>query len=307
MLFVTEAEVREILTMPECITRMHECFSSLAEGQAENQPRRRLFLPTGTVFHQLPAWWRGYLGMKFYATNVKRGAAHFHMMLYDAATAEPLATFEANALGQIRTGAATGLATAVMAPRDVETAAIIGSGFQAWTQLEAILTVRQPKLVRVFSRSEEKREDFARRAASAFGREVRASPSSEDAVRGAEIVTTATFAKDPVFDAAWLREDCHINAAGSNAGNRREVPTGAVTGAGCIAVDSIEQARIEAGDLLLAVPEAQWASLPIVELQRIVADSFWKRPGGKWTLFKSLGLGVEDVAAAALVYERLKL
>lgn len=306
MLHITEEQVRAVLPMADCITQMRECFAALAAGEAENQPRRRLALPTGTFLHQLPAWWRGYLGMKFYATNVKRGAASFHCMLYDAASAEPLALVEANALGQIRTGACTGLATAVMAPREVRSIGLIGAGFQAWTQLEAMLCVRQPEEVRVFSRKAENRESFAERARQAFRVNVRAVDSAEAAIRDAQVVATVTFAKDPVFDASWLDGGVHINAAGSNAATRRELPAEAVTRAAAIAVDSIEQARIEAGDLLLAAPGEEWDRLPISEFSAVVADSFWKRPAQGWTVFKSLGLGVEDVAAAALVYERVR-
>lgn len=305
MLHIPEDQVRAALPMADCVTQMRECFQALAKGEAGNQPRRRLALPSGTFLHQLPGWWRGYLGMKFYSTNVKRGAAHFHLMLYDATGGEPLALLDANALGQIRTGACTGLATAVMAAREVETMALIGSGFQAWSQLEALLCVRQPKRVLVYSRSPEKREEFARLASERFHVSVEPVESAEAAVRPAQVVTTITYAKDPLFDAAWVQDGAHINAAGSNAHNRREIPGDAVLNAGCVAVDSLEQAALEAGDLLLAAPADRWAGLGFLELSAIVADSFWKRPATSHTLFKSLGLGVEDVAAAALVYERI--
>ena len=129
--------------MGECVARMRECFAALGRGEAVNVPRRRLMLATGTVMHQMAGAWGGYLGTKIYATNVKRGAMHFHVLLYDAASAEPLALIEANHLGQMRTGAATGVATDLLAPAEVSTVALIGSGTQAWTQLEAVLTVRR--------------------------------------------------------------------------------------------------------------------------------------------------------------------
>lgn len=290
--------------MADCITQMRECFAALASGDAGNQPRRRLLVPSGAILHQLAGWFRQYYGIKFYSTHVKAGEAHFHFMLYDAPTGRPLALFDANALGQIRTGACTGLATAVMAPHDASCFALIGAGFQAWTQLEALVAVRKPREVRVYSRQEERRVSFAARAQDAFGIPVRATDTAEGAVRGADVVTTVTYAKDPVFEATWLAPGAHINAAGSNASSRREIPPEAVTSAAVIAVDSLEQARIEAGDLLLAVPAQDWASLPLVELSVIVADGYWRRPQQGFTIFKSLGLGVEDVAAAALVYER---
>lgn len=304
MLQITEQQVRDLLPMGECVARMRECFAALGRGEAVNVPRRRLMLATGTVMHQMAGAWGGYLGTKIYATNVKRGAMHFHVLLYDAASAEPLALIEANHLGQMRTGAATGVATDLLAPAEVSTVALIGSGTQAWTQLEAVLTVRRAQAVRVYSRKPEKRESFAARASAAFGVEVTAAPTAEACVRGAQVVITATYAKEPVLESTWVEEEAHVNATGANQADRREIPSELVRSAGLIAVDSIEQARIEAGDLLLAVPQSEWGQLRLVELGRLAAEARFQRPRGV-TIFKSLGLGVEDVAAAALVYEKL--
>lgn len=306
MLHITEDDVRRHLPVRDAIAAMRDSFAALAGGRAENHPRRRLFPPTGSVLHHMAGWYGDYFGAKIYATNVKRGAMHFHVLLYDARTAEPLAFIEANALGQIRTGAATGVATDLLAPRDVETIGLIGAGFQAWTQLEAALAVRPGvKEVRVFSRTREKREAFAARAAESHGVAVRAAASAEEAVRGADVLITCTYAKDPVYDDAWLGAQAHVNAAGSNQAGRREIPAETVRRAALIAVDSLEQARAEAGDLLLALPAERWGSLPLVELGQLAADSGFKRPAGL-TLFESLGLAVQDVAAAAAVYERMK-
>jgi ornithine cyclodeaminase/alanine dehydrogenase-like protein (mu-crystallin family) len=304
MLQISEQQVLDLLPMGECVQRMHECFAAMGRGEAQNLPRHRLFVPTGTVMHQLAGAWGGYLGTKIYATNVKKGSLHFHVLLYNAETAEPLALIEANHLGQIRTGAASGAATAMLAPSEVEKVALIGTGFQAWTQLEAVLAVRKPRRVSVFSRKSEKRESFAAKASKAFAVETAAAASAEECVRDAQIVITATYAKDPVLESDWVDGGAHVNAAGSNQGNRREIPTDLVRRAALIAVDSLEQARTEAGDLLLAVPEEEWGSLPLVEFGKIAAAGGYTRPQGI-TIFESLGLGVEDVAAAALVYEKL--
>lgn len=306
MLYIREEEVRTLLPMRDAVQCVRQAFIELAGGAASNQPRRRLFLPTGSVLHQMSAWWRDYYGAKIYATNVKRGAMAFHVLLYDAASAAPLAFIEANHLGQIRTGAATGVATGLMALAGAETAALIGTGFQAWTQLEAMLAVRpEIRNVRVYSRKQENRDSFVEQASKAFGIDITAASSAEEAVRGAEIVTTATYAKDPVFDDAWLMDGAHVNAAGSNQKERREIPAETVRRAALIAVDSIEQARVEAGDLLLAAPESEWPSLPMHELGELLSNTQFHRPVGV-TMFESLGLAVQDIAAAALVYERAK-
>ncbi|MGA3187747.1 MAG: ornithine cyclodeaminase family protein [Bryobacteraceae bacterium] len=292
MLNITEDQVCELLPMRDCIRLMREVFKDLRAGTALNQPRRRLMLPAGSMLHSMAGAWGRYFGTKVYSANVKFGA-YFFFLLFDAETARPLARFEANYLGQIRTGAASGYATDVLAAPDASTLAIIGSGFQARAQVEAIREVRAIKEVRVWSRNAAKREEFAKIIGAI------ACSTAEEALRGADIVATATSAKEPVLESAWIADGAHINAMGSNQALRRELPSDLITRAGLIAVDSIEQAKIEAGDLLLA--PVDWADPRIIELANLD-----RRPAGSpVTIFKSLGLGVEDVAAAAFVYEQL--
>ncbi|MGA3040013.1 MAG: ornithine cyclodeaminase family protein [Bryobacteraceae bacterium] len=298
MLYLTEKDVRDLLPLADCIDLMQTAFERLAAGEAINQPRRRLILPTGSVLHYMAGSDGQYYGAKIYATNPRYGAS-FLFLLYRAADAQPLAILEANNLGQIRTGAASGLATRFMARADAATLAIIGSGFQARTQLEAMRAVRKISEVRVWSR------DPAKRAAFAAETNTRAFETAEEAVRGAQIVVTATYAKDPVLDSGWIEPGTHINAMGSNQANRREIPAELVQRADLIAVDSIEQARMESGDLLMALDEQGWTSPRIVELKDVVAAGVAARTApGQITLFKSIGLAVEDVVAAAFVYER---
>jgi ornithine cyclodeaminase/alanine dehydrogenase-like protein (mu-crystallin family) len=292
MLIVTEEQVRKLLPMRECIWLMREVFKDLRTGAALNQVRRRMTLPTGATLHSLAGAWGKYFGTKIYSAHPKFGASFF-FLLFDAETARPLAQFEANYLGQIRTGAASGFATDVLAAPDASRLAIIGSGFQARSQFEAIREVRAVKEVRVWSRDEAKRDEFARLTGAV------SCATAEAAVDGADIVATATSAKEPVLEAAWIGEGTHINAMGSNQAQRRELPAELIARAAVIAVDSMEQAKIEAGDLLLA--PVDWSDPRIVELKNLEG-----RPAGTpLTIFKSIGLGVEDVAAAAFVYEQL--
>jgi len=293
MIHVTEQQVRDLLSMKQAVGLMRDAFTALREGKALNQTRRRIVLPSGSTLHSMGGAWGKYFGTKFYSTNPKHGA-HFFFFLFDAETAAPLAQFEANWLGQIRTGAASGYATDMLAAPDASTLGVIGSGFQAASQIEAVRAVRNLKDIRVWSRNEEKRNVFAQMTGS------RAVGSAEEAVRGADIVVTATFAGEPVLESAWIKDGAHVNAMGSNRGNRRELPTDLVQRANLIAIDSIEQGKIEAGDLLMA--GADWNDPRIVELAKVTA-----RPAGSpVTIFKSLGLGVEDVIAGAWVYEKLK-
>ena len=288
MFYFTESDVQELLPIREAIRLMRLAFEALAQGRAINQPRRRLILESGSVLHSMAGAVGNYFGTKFYSSNPRYGA-HFYFFLYDARTAQPLAQMEANYLGQIRTGAASGYATDLLANPQAKTLAIIGSGFQARTQLAAIHAVRPIQNVRVWSRSEEKRRKFAEECS------VTATDSAEEAVRSADIVVTATNSKDPVLESSWIGAGTLVNAMGSNVANRRELPIDLMERAGLVAVDSLEQARIEAGDLILA---ESWKN--VVELQSVKAHY---DPKGV-TIFKSIGVGVEDVAAGAFIYER---
>ena len=303
MLFLTESHVRSLLPMADCIQRMREAFQSMAAGSAQNQPRRRLVLPSGSALHSMAGGWENYFGTKVYSTNLKHGA-NFFFLLFDAGTARPLAMMEANYLGQIRTGAASGLATDLLALPGAKTLGVIGSGFQARSQVEAIQQVRAIGEIRVWSRDPAKRRTFAEACASPG---VLAEPvdSAEAAVRDADIVITATSSRDPVVEERWIAPGCHVNAMGSNQPQRREIPAALVERASVVAVDSVEQARIEAGDLLMAWSDGDWNSPKLVELKDLVGRKR-ERAADAVTIFKSLGVGVEDVAAGALVYERAR-
>ncbi|MGB6944479.1 MAG: ornithine cyclodeaminase family protein [Bryobacteraceae bacterium] len=288
MLYLHEEDVKELLSIEDAIGLMRGAFEALAQGRAINQPRRRLILDTGATLHSMAGSYGRYFGTKFYSTHPQYGA-HFYFVLYDAQTAEPLAWMEANHLGQIRTGAASGYAASLLGNPRAETLAVIGSGFQARTQVAAIRAVRPIKTVRVWSRSEEKRRKFAEECSG------QAMGSAEEAVRGAQIVVTSTNSPAPVLEDAWIAPGTMIAAIGANSAKRQELPGELVRRANLVAVDSLEQAKMEAGDLI--VPNS-WAN--VVELKDVKAHF----DPSQVTIFKSLGVGVEDVAAGAFVYER---
>jgi alanine dehydrogenase len=299
MLFLSESDVRELLPMAKAVELMEALFHRMAAGESQNQPRRRLILPTGSVLHYMAGADGPYFGTKVYSTHPKHGA-YFLFLLYAAADARPLAIFEANYLGQIRTGAASGYATKLLAREDAATVGMIGSGFQARTQIDAMRTVRPVRRVRVWSRSENKRREFAAQCAQELALDVTAVDTAEEAVRGADIVITATNSREPVLDAGWIAPGTHVNAMGSNQAQRRELPAELILQADLIAVDSLEQARMESGDLLLALDPDQWRNRKIVELKDVIA-----RPtSDALTIFKSNGIAVEDVTSAGYVYER---
>jgi ornithine cyclodeaminase/alanine dehydrogenase-like protein (mu-crystallin family) len=246
-------------------------------------------MPDNALLHYMAAGdtLRGYFGMKIYA--VAGGVARFVVPLFRSTTGEMAALIEADALGQIRTGAASGYATDLLANPDADTLGVIGTGFQARTQIASIRAVRPIKTVRVGSRNEEKRRKFAQECgAQAVG-------SAQETVQGAQIVVTATNSQEPVLDDSWIAPGTMINAMGSNVAKRRELPGELVRRAGLVVVDSLEQAKLEAGDLI--IPDS-WAN--VVELKDVKRHY---NPS-QITIFKSLGICVEDVAAGAFVYER---
>jgi ornithine cyclodeaminase/alanine dehydrogenase-like protein (mu-crystallin family) len=304
MLFLKEAEVRALLPMKDCIEQLRTAFRAIGEDQAINQPRRRLILPSGAVLHQMAASCGKYFGTKIYSTHLKHGA-NFLFVLYESETASPLALLEADSLGQIRTGAASGLATDVLARRDASVMAVIGSGYQARSQAEAVCAVRPIREIRVWSRSEEKRATYAREMSEQLGVEVIAPDSAREAVEGAHVVSTATFSREPVVVSEWVVPAAHVNAIGTNVANRRETPAELVLRANPVVVDSVEQAKIEAGDLIQAFSEDDW-DWRVVGLDKAMTPGWQSSTTGDITFFKSVGLALEDVAAAALVYERAK-
>ena len=297
MLYLTESDVLKLLPMSECLPLMRTAFERLAAGEAINQPRRRLTLPTKSTLHYMVGSDGRYFGAKVYSTNPGH-KPHFLALLYRAEDAELLAVIEANHLGQIRTGAVSGYATQLLARPDSRTLGLIGSGFQARTQVEAIrAALPSVDTIRVWSRSAEKRDAFARQCG------VEAADTAEQAVRGADIVVTATNSGEPVLESDWIAPGTHINAMGSNQARRRELPAELVRRAGLIVADSVEQSRMESGDLLLAfTSDNDWER--VVELKDVTSGRSARKRPDEITLFKSNGLAVEDVIAAGWVFER---
>jgi ornithine cyclodeaminase/alanine dehydrogenase-like protein (mu-crystallin family) len=302
---ITEHQVVDTLTMNTAIELVDRAFRELAEGSAVNHPRRRVILPTGSILHYMAGGNAEYFGIKIYSSNPKTGA-HFQFLLYRSADGIQLANVEANHLGQIRTGAASGVATKYLAREDADILGVVGSGFQAETQIAAISLVRRLREVRVWSRKPERCADFALRCSARFGLTVRAMETARDAVEGAGIVVTATSSKDPVIESAWISPGTHINAMGSNWATRRELPTDLVLDiADIVAVDSVEDALIESGDLTIPVAERAGVVFRGTDLCEFVAGrAAGRTSASQITIFKSNGLAVQDVVSAGYVFER---
>jgi ornithine cyclodeaminase/alanine dehydrogenase-like protein (mu-crystallin family) len=302
-LHISEAEVREVLSMPMAVEAVEEISRKQATGEVVVHPRRRFELPSGGFFHYMAAadYTAGFVAMKQY--TYVQGKLRFLVPLYEMATGDLLALIEADYMGQLRTGAASGVATKYLARQNARVAAIIGTGGQARTQLEAVAVVRKLESARAYGRDATKREKFCKVMSERLGIPVHPSSSAQEAVRGADIVSTATTTSQPVVRGADLSPGAHINAIGANHAHKRELDDEAVASADVIVVDSVEQSRQEAGDLIIAFhgDESCWTG--VKKLSDIVAGKTSGRTSdGEVTLFKSNGIASWDLAVAMKVY-----
>lgn len=306
MLYLTETEFEQLVTMQDALTAVEECFRALGEGRAQNRPRQRVFTER-IVHHTMPAGWteRGYTGFKTYTSGPK--GTRFWVHLFDAANGDWLAVIEADRLGQRRTGAASGVATKFLARQEAHTLAVIGAGWQAESQIEAICLVRDIREIRCYSRTSEHTHAFAERMGARLGHPIAVAADAQAAVHGADIIVTVTSARDPVVFGAWLEAGAHINAVGANSLNRRELDEAAVTAGDKIFVDSVEQAKVESGDLYVPIQEHLLEWERVRELGDLVAGKVVGRESEKEvTLYKSHGIALEDIAVGALAFERAR-
>lgn len=306
ILHLTEDEVRGLLTMEMAVEAVETGLRKMALEEAFTVPRSRC-QTDHAMLHVLPAAAKtlGVIGYKAYVTS--RTGTRFHVTLYDGKTGEMLAVMQADHLGQIRTGAASAVATKYLSRKDSATVGIYGAGKQAGTQLLGVSKVRKLTRAVVYSRSPDRRAEFAREMSKTCGIEVATAAQPEDAARGLDIICTATTSREPVLFGAWLSPGQHLNIAGSNFLAKTEIDVEVVKRANLIVIDSKEQGRLEAGDLVAALDQHIIEWMDVAELGRVIA---MRTPGRQSaediTLFKSLGIGLEDIAVAAKVYEKAK-
>ena len=302
-LILTEAEVEALLDMPSTLDAVESVLRDQAEGRATNRARRRVALPrSGLNFMAAGAPETGAMGLKVY--SVASTGARFYTMLFDPENGELLSILQSDRLGQMRTGAASGVATKHLAREDANTLGIYGAGWQAESQLEAIAAVRNLDRVIVYSRREESRKAFAEKMSERLGMEVETTHSADEPA-AQDIVVTATSAREPVLLGEWLRPGTHVNAAGSNFLFKSEIDRETVRRASFVCVDSHEELGLEAGDLLRPLETGVILPEAIYELGQVIAGQVRGRQGPEdITLFASQGLALEDMAAARVVYDR---
>ena len=299
--------LRELVPMDQLLDAVEAAYRDVAEGRDRSPMRQHLELEGGGLLVLMPAVRDGGVGaavklITWVPGNPERGRPTIQgtVTWFDARTGEAAFQFDGPAVTAMRTGAASGVGARLMAPPDASVMALFGTGVQAESQIRGVLAARPLTDVRVFSRSTGPRDAFAAAMDSALPVAVRAAESAEAAVRGADIVCCVTPSETPVFDASWLEPGTHINALGSFRLGMVEVPPEAFGRAALVAVDSREAAGHEAGDVAAAIESGHLASGDLVEIGSLPADWAADRDPSSITIFKSVGLPIQDLATADL-------
>lgn len=302
-ILLRESDVEKLATPNMSVEAIEQAFRMQGQQHADVAPRRRCRLDQGflhVMSASLPTL--GYAGLKSY-TSVS-GVTRFAVLLYQS-DGRLVAVIEADRLGQLRTGAASAVATKYMARENSSRLGLFGTGLQARAQLQAICSVRPIKTVVAYSRDGEKREKFCKEMTALTGIGVYPAASPEEAVKDMDIVVTATTSKEPVFKGEWLSKGTHINAIGANFLSKQEIDVETVRKSACVVVDSCEQARLESGDLDRAAKADAFYWEDARELGLVIVGDFpGREDAGEITLFESQGIALEDVALAARIYEQ---
>lgn len=316
VLVLSGEDVARFLPMKAAIEAMEGAFLALAQGEALLPLRQVVRLPDGSgVLSLMPSHLSslGVIGAKVFTVFPGNHGtdldAHLGaVLLFEVERGRLLAVADATSITAIRTAAVSGLATRLLANADAGDLALIGSGTQARTHLEAMLAVRPIRRVRVWSRTPDRASAFAATATARHHLAVEPVPTAAEAVEGADIICTVTASDEPVLHGEWLAPGAHVNAVGSSVPSSREVDAAAVVRARII-VDRRQSALAEAGDLL--GPLAEGAIGPehlVAELAEVLTGAVpGRRSPEEITLFESLGLGIEDLAAAHVSYTRARL
>jgi len=305
-LYLTEDDVSQVMTMKDTIEALEIGFSDQASGLAVNKPRERLRVPMGSMqimSASVPSL--NVVGFKAYTAT--RGGVRFLVYIHSAENGQLLAVIEGSRLGQLRTGAASGIATKHLAKNNAGVVGIYGTGYQAQGQVEAICAVMPVKRVQVYGRDQERREDFCRRMTELTEVEMVPVSDPESAARDADVIVTITTSREPVLRGEWVEPGMHINAAGANNLLRREIDDNVVRKCTLLTADSVEQAKMECADLLQPVERGIINWEQVRELGPIVAGLMpGRRSDNDVTLFESHGIAIWDVASAARCYELAK-
>lgn len=302
VLLLSESEVSSLLTMKDTLHIVEEAFRDYGEGAALNYSRYRL-VSLGSILNVMSAALPRIKSSGLKAYSASRTAARFLVLLLDSESGEWLSIMAANKLGQMRTGAASGVATKYLARKDAETLGIYGTGWQAKSQVEAISRVRRLQEIRCYSRNHDHATRFAKEITESLNLEISAIREPRLAAK-TDIIVTVTNSREPVLSGEWLEAGVHLNGVGANDLRRRELDSSVIAKCDVIFVDSIEQSKIESGDLAIPVSEGVLEWRRVQELGKLVAGKIEGRSTQRQiTLFKSNGLAIEDVAVARHLHD----
>jgi len=306
-IWISEADVVSMMDMGDAIKALEKGLLMATKGDAANMVKTHVAWDDGSTLHAIGAVFpkEGFAGTKTWA-HTTGGAAPL-LILFDSRTGALKAIIEAFALGQLRTAGASGVATNLLAAKDADDFAIIGTGKQAITQVAAVLAVRPIKRIRIFGRNEEGRANFVERVKNEFGVEATGCSGIAETVEGASIITTVTRATEPVINAAMIARGAHINAIGAIVPSRAEVAQDLLERCSQIVVDSLPQAQKLSRELIdFFGPAGQERWNRAKSLAELVAAGEPRHPSDDLTLFKSLGMGISDVSLGIELYRKAR-
>lgn len=300
MRYITESEVHEYGSMSDTIRVLEEAFMDYASGESSFSSRIRLPFPGGTYITMpgvLPRY--GLAGLKTYVGN-RKGIRH--VMVFSTESSEPVALIEASRLGQLKTGGLPAMVSRRLLGNGSRRFCLVGSGMQADAQLEGILSVFELESVSVFSRDPRHAERFASVASMKYGIDIKHFDTARAALKDADLISTITSATGPIFTRDDLGDRYHVNLCGANIPTRREVDDSVLSGSDLVVVEHMEQAMSESSEIIefrKSRPDAR-----CVELKDVMFDA---PSDAKRIVFKSMGVGLEDVAAAAALLRNMDI
>jgi len=303
-LWISEAEVVSMMDMRDAVAALEKGLLAEAKGEAQNMVKTHVEWGEGSTLHAIGAVFpnAGLVGTKTWAHTP--GGATPLLVLFDSNTGALRAIIEAFALGQMRTGSASGVATRWLAAEGADEFTIVGTGKQAMTQVAAVLAVRPIRRVRVFGRNEDRRNKFVARLRTEFGVEAIAARSVGEAVKGAAIITLVTRATEPILSGDMIGRGSHINAVGAIVPSRAELARDVITRSTRVVADSVPQAQKLSRELIdfFGPQPANWDR--VQSLASLVASRRSRSASDDLTLFKSLGMGVSDLALGIELYKK---
>ncbi len=301
MRYISEDEVDKNLQMHDVIESLREAFQYLALGTARYSPRNRISASEG-VLNTMPAavdpW--NIAGLKLYYASTTGGK--FVVVVMDTSQHEVRCVIEAGRLGQLRTGAVTALVSSMLVQEKDPVYTLIGAGYQAATQLDGILSMFQPAEIRIYSRTYERAEKFAAEKSEIHGIKIKALKNVHDALDGSTLISAITNSNDPIFSSADLGDRYHVNLAGGNLPYRSEADVDVLANADAVIVESIEQAKLESGEIIQYMQKFPGRSM--MDIRDLFGRESYTGRFGK-SVFKTMGIGLEDLAAAHVLMDNL--